>query len=1504
MIAALLAHSASRRIEPDVSDLDLLDAIERLELRALRWGFADGSLSEQEVADVAAEVIGADGADEALDALLRRRLLLEVWGPGDEIRIRSRFAEAVRLLSRSRQLFPGRPWAGAPRLVSDYRLDIRRRRYPDRNRPAAEVFERVAGAEATAFRSALWSALTGPALDLADFQEEAAQYLLEARGDNGLIVTAGTGSGKTMAFYLPALLRVAEAVQTGPGWTKALAIYPRTELLKDQFAETYRMARRLDAVMAAPRRGLTMGAYFGSTPGRADRDDIARRGWRPRQDNSVCPWLPCPRCGGDLLWRAEDIEASLERLTCASPRCEVQITDSEIVLTRASLAKTPPDLLFTTTEMLNQRLSDLTARRLFGVGQPSGRKPLFALLDEVHTYTGVSGAQAALTLRRWRHAVAAPVIYAGLSATLREAPQFFADLTGLDLSRVKEATPQAMVEEGAEYQVLLRGDPASQTSLLSTSIQSLMLLARLLDPQGVSPSEGAFGSRLFAFTDNLDVINRLFDSLRDAEGLDIFGRPRAGAAPLAALRMRPQDLPEQIRRERDGQVWRAVETIGRRLDRPLLVGRTTSEDSGVLADADVVVATASLEVGYNDSRVGAVLQHKAPKDAASFLQRRGRAGRARGMRPLTLTVLSDYGRDRVAFEAYEHLFEPSLPPQRLPIDNDYVLRMQATFAMFDWIATETSATRGWAWDVLSRPPNPDQATGGGLRADAKRCLLRLIEGDTATVAALGRHLRSALKVDEATVQRLLWKPPRSLLLEAGPTLARRLHRDWQKAHSVGDRDLDLQIDWHPLPDFVARTLFTDLNLPEVTVILPAATVRDREKQKAMAIAPALTELAPGRVTRRFAVEHGGLHHWSPLDPDGGDQDIAVDTFAEVAEPVGEFQAEGQTVTIYRPWQIRLSHAPKHVAGPTSNAWLDWRSEFVSSGEPTYVELGARNPWREPIPQLSAFLHRYRSHVTLRRFAIGGDAVIRRLTGDRRIHYRFVDPRGEQAAVGFEIEVDGLLTLLDLAAAQQRIPDLSAGLLAGCRLGYLRHRLLSDTLLPPEIDNFQRDWLHQSFMAAVLVRAVASEEDLAAAALVILDDPQAGDHLAAALAAIFQGQGVADHPAEVGDDEEGFAAAGDGAVGAQAQNLLDLFHRDEVRERLRALAHEMSNPDPEALSQWILETVTATAAEALLQACVALVPRHISSDSLVVDIEADAPAKLWVTESTLGGAGVLQAVFERVADEPRVLFRALEAALAPTDYELAAEGLETFVRLAVMDAAVADAVQLLRAATSYDDREARRRHLYGVLSERGLDVGHALSVSLNARLLTPTSGPSLDALLVDLLDRWRAAERDVGVSIGVREMAFVLALDQDVRIRVQAATGLPNLLNPAEAAQVLANLLWPRGLEVSQRALESYNRYAPRRSTDPRLARALLQRAGQRVAFRSDGWRETLAAILAQEGAAELFVRTQDLGGVRTALLDALTTPIDVAFLQFFPKIERTERQADGLVIVLIVQEQV
>ncbi|WP_026082823.1 helicase-related protein [Mastigocladopsis repens] len=109
-----------------------------------------------------------------------------------------------------------------------------------------------------------------------------------------------------------------------------------------------------------------------------------------------------------------------------------------------------------------------------------------------------------------------------------------------------------------------------------------------------------------------------------------------------------------------GQSWLLCQEIGHGLQLPLNIGRTSSQDTGVTPNADVIVATASLEVGFNDPEVGDVIQHKAPRDMASFLQRKGRAGRRRTMRPWTVVVLSDYGRDRIAYQGYDILFNPVL----------------------------------------------------------------------------------------------------------------------------------------------------------------------------------------------------------------------------------------------------------------------------------------------------------------------------------------------------------------------------------------------------------------------------------------------------------------------------------------------------------------------------------------------------------------------------------------------------------------------------------------------------------------------------------------------------------------------------------------------------------------------------------------------------------------------------------------------------------------------------
>ena len=695
----------------------LLSALEDLELPLLSWGVTDGALSEEEVLGAIDRALaarpqaaGSRTAGEIRDFLQDRALLFRVPGSSPP-RYRTRLAETLRLTAQLRQLFPPRGTPGNPppdwwhagrRLVADYRLHAAARRYPRWDVPASDAltaFEQVPGWGRV--QKAVTSAQIG-SRNLARFQVDATLSIYSSlmnRRPRGVIVGAGTSSGKTLAFYLPAFAAIAEQARPGISRVHTLAIYPRRELLRDQLRDAVLSAARVEGtLMQEGRRAVRIGALYADTP--ASPDALGRhgradpRGWTRRHDGFVCPYLTCPHCpegdAGGLLWADADRASGSEKLTCL--KCHESVPDGSLALTRRSIQARPPDLLFTTTEMLNRNSAN------GGLGQVMGwtgrNAPSLLLLDEVHTYSGVHGAQVALLLRRWRHAARKPATIVGLSATLRDAERFFAELTGLPSRDVDYITPAAdsMDGEGREYTVALRADPVAGASLLSTSIQAAMLFGRILDPPG---KPFLFGTSGFLFTDDLDVTNRFYDDLRDAEG----GQSRAGRKgrkPVLAD-LRSPDLPQQADRYRDGQSWDLVNKIGRYLAPDLQAGelrvaRTSSQDAGVDADADLVVATASLELGFNDPRVGLVLQHKAPHDTAGFIQRRGRAGRLRGTRPITVVTLSDYGRDRLAYQGYETLFAPQLTASRLPVTNRYVLKIQAAQSLLDWLGRDIRRT--------------------------------------------------------------------------------------------------------------------------------------------------------------------------------------------------------------------------------------------------------------------------------------------------------------------------------------------------------------------------------------------------------------------------------------------------------------------------------------------------------------------------------------------------------------------------------------------------------------------------------------------------------------------------------------------------------------------------------------------------------------------------------------------------------------------------------------------
>ena len=709
--------------------------------------------------------------------------------------------------------------------------------------------------------------------------------------------------------------------------------------------------------------------------------------------------------------------------------------------------------------------------------------------------------------------------------------------------------------------------------------------------------------------------------------------------------------PDNAGRLLAGQSWQLSEDIGHPfgLTQPLHIGRTSSQDTGVDRLSDVIIATAALEIGYNDPDVGAVMQHKAPCDWAAFLQRRGRAGRRRMMRPWTTVVLSDYGRDRLAYQAYEQLFDPELPQRSLPVGNRYVLRMQATFALMDWLSNRMPQTlpHGSIWQDLSGP-----AIGTGWWVENLRrrhewvqnVLLELIEGVPDTCSSLDRYLQGALAISPEETSAVLWDPPRPIYTAVVPTLLRRLESGWRRICAHPDEpETDHQAKDHPLPDFVPQQLFGDLNLPEVEIIVPAQIRGEDPESHFLAIVQALQTLAPGRVTRRFGYRHAFANHWvAPTDLRQPNQVLAVEAYCSEFQEEGRFQfraAAGiETVRCVRPWKINPVPSPGELL-PTSNAQLVWRSQLSPAREDDRFRFlpPRSSAWDGIIPEICFYTHNQHTHVQVRRFAIASRANLSFRDGTQSdTTVNFVEREtGEPAAIGFTQEADGIVFRFRVPADLGISPDhANRRKFRSFRTGYFREMVQADPAIGLVANQFQRDWLVQIYLSAIITRAtidvVAIEE-----AYRRIHDGNASRDMERVLDVIFQSL----------DDPNG-----GGPVRQRVHDTLLGLCRDlSIIAALSTIAPVLWRPPDEGFHSWCVLRFKATLGGALLRSLSVivpsgggnrLVPRHRTrglgrqaAPPFPEDLE-----EIWITETTIGGGGVVEEVLRAYAADPRHFFR--------------------------------------------------------------------------------------------------------------------------------------------------------------------------------------------------------------------------------------------------------------------------
>ena len=1547
---------------------EFLTKLEQAESRLLSWGMVDGSFSDGEVCGLADEFLDAQESDvdvsdgdELVDTMEQRNLLFSFQQAG-ETRWRTRMAESVRLLARLRQLFPQhlatlRRWQIASTLVADYRLLLRPRQFPHRNVEFSRVVDEVNElATLDATQSAVLNAMLNREGDdpfrLADFQLRATRSVLagaNSQRTSGTIVCAGTGSGKTLSFYLPAFLKIAPTLDESR-WTRCLAIYPRNELLKDQFSETYQQARRVDtALLANGKRKLVIGTLFGATPktGRFFNRDNPPRGWVTTNGGFICPYMSCPSetCDGQMVWRDTDRQANVERLVCRE--CDTATEPDEVILTREKLRAEPPDILFTTTEMLNQRMGDSQIGRLFGINTQAQQKPSMVLLDEVHTYSGITGAQIANLLRRWQKASAAKPHFVGLSATLSDAKRFFAQLTGVPDFRVEEVSPHPseMNRQGMEYMLALRGDPASGASLLSTTIQTAMLMRRVQDTDRDRSSQGLYGTREFIFTDDLDVTNRLFFNLRDAEGQDSWGRNDPAKPEGSLANLRDSGRPESDLRFRFGQSWKLCEDIGHELstNSQLRINRTSSQDVGVGANSDIIVATASLEVGFNDPEVNVVVQHKAPRDVAQFLQRKGRAGRRTEMRPWTVVVLSDYARDRVAWQSYDLLFDPELPPRELPTSNRYVLRMQAVYAFQDWMASKLRRTggipSGSVWRDFSAPASELGSSYARDARERQKAAAEIVEGlltKDAGLEDLRNYLQSALQQPAEVVDMLLWEPPRALMTSVLPTLLRRLNTGWQLANPPPNgHKLDYIVSNNPLPEFVPATLFSDLNLPEVTVVTKQQD-NDDEAPSQLPLLQAIREFAPGKVSRRFGIRHQHARHWTAL-PDLVDEPqklLPIGNWLSQYDELGEFQfienGTLQSVRCLRPFEVRPERPPSHLAD-SSNSFLRWQTQIAPAFQGMEGSLPSQFRWSAIFDSICFHTHNSNCQIEVRRFARAADASIATQTGQQfETRVDFVDSvpdaDGDNAghvpnpvAVGFSIEVDGV-------AFRIRVPDdlktdgdgESNAKLRCLRTAYFRDQILNEPDLDGIANWFQRQRLADIYCSALIHAAVVGDASLSE----VWTSQQGANanpiDFLTVLSVIFQSISTSQDSSGDGGNEP--TPDNDQEIHQRLfHELTDLLSNQTILDALHRHAPILWQTPGQSWRPWLTRKFKTTLGSAVMEAVQQLCP-DLDAGDLTLDIDSgprpeaappvpDDVEEIWLLEKAVGGGGVVEAFLARYGEDPRRFFDLVEAALNPGDFEVVDEQLTTLLDWAndPDDEAVRNQFSDLRNAQSVSHQAQANsfEQLISMLSQRGLFVCHSVVAAIATRILKPGSTHETDRLLHDLIGNWQQLEQRLGVDIDLRVIAYLNSstnrLDQSLAEIVGDAVGL----DPRQwRFGALTSMLWPRGNAIRGRKLDTYNPFAKLPDADHELVRDCLNAGPTSVSLADADWREQIVERLVSENAVSLQASAEELTRLRTAILELMAQPVDAGLLLLHPRVRSIKRRHGNVEAILELAEGV
>jgi hypothetical protein len=462
-----------------------------------------------------------------------------------------------------------------------------------------------------------------------------------------------------------------------------------------------------------------------------------------------------------------------------------------------------------------------------------------------------------------------------------------------------------------------------------------------------------------------------------------------------------------------------------------------------------------------------------------------------------------------------------------------------------------------------------------------------------------------------------------------------------------------------------------------------------------------------------------------------------------------------------------------------------------------------------------------------------------------------------------------------------VPDEIA---AGIKGAWFRHVTTTDAQLLEQVNTFQLGWLFEAIEAMLLTTAVDRQCTLEVAYAEVRTS--FADKLHDTLQAMFRSTDI-----DVEDDS---------TISRLGKRLTELLHQPGVVSRLDDLVEQVWRPDTDAYQEWLRRRLLCTFGQAMLWAAREICPEH-DPEGLFVDIEPGLGAsgkprtdEVWLTETSIGGGGFIEALATRVRPDPRRFLRLVARALEPGTNELVDAHMHRLLGLINSASDWNATIAGFRSAGSQDQRVTILGSMVTKMRQAGVfGAEHSVVSCMANRLFRSGSTTATDQVLLTLVCEWRQQEDRLQVEVPSRTWAYLM------RKRTDLDAGLNVTATDAEQHRIdaIQSLLWPRGWSLRASELDSYNPYTRSLPSAPDLLRSMLRNSQVAIDVGAQDADSQVRELLANQGSAQLRARPEYSGRLSDLLVDLATKAVETDFLQIYPRITEIRHLSDGTAVV-------